>query len=406
MNSKSASDTFSSLLDDVSLAAFKEDFKEMFTEFLVDESGIQALYMNLAMSQMRELPPELLNSINTVAGYFLGIDFDLRSAVAAWPTWDIEPGDVLTNTRMFSTPVDSAEIIRGETGANPSRQDRGSESCFYTAGAVFRVEKSKDSHDAALQRGIYLKQVDTYLEWELGQSKDGINMDPDSGHLSRHGEFFSLKDYLSGVPVNKPQDKEYGSARWYRPFDSPVSLKAIRDAVQAAILNGDPITWDLDKATQNIHHEYFRQQAIKQAKSDVQDILQVDWESNWEDHTRDDLSVEVLEKLQRAALIRTHEQNRVRQREDINRRARQLADRIAGFRPDQQVDIEEQKLFIWLLVNILRREIKLLDITDTLDGSGTEAKLICAVSRGYDKVDLAYRKVESGHDDTIFDDGR
>ena len=116
--------------------------------------------------------------------------------------------------------------------------------------------------------------------------------------------------------------------------------------------------------------------------------------------------MEVLEKLQRAALIRTHEQNRVRQREDINRRARQLADRIAGFRPDQQVDIEEQKLFIWLLANILRREIKLLDITDTLDGSGTEAKLICAVSRGYDKVDLAYRKVESGHDDTIFDDGR
>ena len=347
-----------------------------------------------------QIPPEPFDDMDLVTDIFLGGEFEATTALAIWPTWEIEPGDILTNTRIFSKPSGGEGIIRRPTGGNPRREDGATQPALYAAGAVFRVELPEEHPEISVQRELYLQQVNTYLEWELGMNSDGVNMNSGSGHLTRYGKFYSPKDYFSGVPVDEPEDKEHGTARWYRPFDSPSSPRSIRDSIHDAIVRNDPISWDLDAAVQNIHHEYFRRQAIQQAQLDVWEILHAEWESDWDEHTQYGLSAEASKKIQLAKLIRNHEHSRAQKKNGTNARARQLADMVAGFRPDQLAAMERQQLLIWLLANVLRREIKLLDISDITEVISTGTKVICRVSTGYDKADLTMGLAATDYDDT------
>ncbi len=386
MSSKPDSNLFKSLPESAEL---QEDFKEIFVESLFDENSLQAVYMNLALGEAGETLPNITGNLNVLSDNLIGTDIDLWAVTAAWPTWELSPGDMLTNTRLFSTPAGSEKVIRGVTAKNPLRDDRGSNISVYAAGAVFRVESARNAPGDSVQPGFYLKQVNTYLEWELGENGDGITMDVETGHLLMNSEFFSPRDYFSGMPVNRPEDVTLGSARWYRPFDSPTASKPVRDAIHDAILANHPVNPALNKATQNIHHEYFRQQAVTQARADIREILQADWESDWKQRPGSELTGKELTKFNRAALIRTHEQHREALIARTNRKSQQLADIIAGLRPHQHTEEGTRQLVIWLLANILRREIRLLDLADKGADAATGPDLIYSVSKGYDGTELA-----------------
>ena len=82
-------------------------------------------------------------------------------------------------------------------------------------------------------------------------------------------------------------------------------------------------------------------------------------------------------------------QGRERHGSDVDRQLQQLADVVAGIRPDQGANGAMRQLLIWLLANMLRREIRLLDLTGTVSDATAAPELVCSVSRGYDGADLA-----------------
>lgn len=335
-------------------------------------------------------------------------------------------------------------LIIGDTAVNITRHTALNQAeALYTPGALFRVAGiAGTARD--LGQVVSVEQVDTYREWELGKNPEGIRMDPETGMLTKATDksgtggstgtetqsngpkeevFFSPKNYFLGRLVNRESERGYGMARWLRPFDAVNVPRGTRDAIHAAILREDHLTRAdlddplrrsfLDLGTENIHHEYYRNKAVEAAEritgkyllgfdwknSKAPDALRAFRESNRLSADNRPLMLELEEEgrslaeieelLDDAQEVFEHEKRRERNIRKIHRSADQVAalldyDEASGGRSDVNTALneKEEKFIIWLVANVLRREVKLMDL------AGGGCRCIYSVSRAYDRVNL------------------
>ncbi len=272
-------------------------------EFTEQVDPIGAMYINLALRDAAKFSFPVIRGVHTVAGY----RSDTQPSTPGAGVFDIEPtdistGDIVMNTEMLSTSTSDTMgknfsmaidmgmtdtrrrlkyVIEGDTAVNITQHtDLNQAEAIYTPGAQFKVTGiSGTPEDLGLV--VRAKQINTYEEWELGEGKEGIKMkDPATGRLSRAGKFFAPRNYFLGHCVTSEKQEDYGPSRWLRPFDAPNTPRGIRDAIHAAFLREDDLLRAapgdrlersyLDLATENIHHEHYRNRAVTRAREQVQ----------------------------------------------------------------------------------------------------------------------------------------
>ena len=335
-------------------------------------------------------------------------------------------------------------LVIGDTAVNITKHTALNQAeALYTPGALFRITSiAGTARD--LGQVVSVEQVDTYREWELGMNQEGVKMDTETGMLTKASDeldtdgrtiidsemsdpnedvFFSPKNYFLGHSVNRKSERSYGMARWLRPYDALNVPRGTRDAIHAAILREDHITKAapnepsgrsfLDLGTENIHHEYYRKRSVVEAKKIVEKYLSdFDWENSESPDalrvfrkdngfSKDDrlltLGLEeegrslsdLQECLDDAEKVFEHEKRRERNIWEVHSGANQIAalfdyggESGGSSHINTTLDKKEEKFVIWLVANVLRREVKLMDL-----GNGG-CSCIYSVSRAYDRVNL------------------
>ena len=437
-------------------------------EFTKQFDPISAVHINLALRDADKFPFLVFRGVHTMAGYRPdnknGTDWPEETR-QDWRDFDVKMGDIIINTEMLSTSASNTMaknfsmaidlgmtdmrrrlklLLIGDTAVNITKHTALNQAeALYTPGAQFRVTSiSGTARD--LGQVVSVEQVDTYREWELGKSPEGIEMDSGTGMLTKNIDkldtagrtiidpqisgpkekvFFSPKNYFLGHLANKESERGYGLARWLRPYDALNVPRGTRDAIHAAFLRGDHILKldpndpsgrsFLDLGTENIHHEYYRNTAVVLAKKTVEKYLP---DFNWKNsESPDDLRdfresnrvstenrslmleleeegrslSDIEERLDDAQEVFEHEKRRERKIREVHSGANQIA-ALLDYDGESKgssdintvLDEKEEKFIIWLVANVLRREVKLIDL-----GNGGSS-CIYSVSRAYDRVNL------------------
>lgn len=368
-------------------------------------SPLDVLMANFAAGYAQKYRGITYRGVNTQVGY--APDRLMNGDAGVGMGYYMKTGDILTNTEMFSTSqsgwmatsfgagIDQLQlrtdtrqklVILGETSFNATQlADLNQAEAIYTPGTIFEVDKIEGYADGNdIGNVVYLKQVDTFV-WERnfyylekGQldkitasagQRLPLAMDPYTGivyQLVKRTESGVVKYDRYYKPVNnyflgRALDQRQGElARWFRPLDSMDSPQVMRDDTFALWLNDHEFMRHINEAVENVHHKYFREKYRN--------------ENATESAAMDAFRKELRDKAQLGATTA------------------QTALSSASMDPStgSLSTLQKQKLLVWQMANLLRRQVSLYNLESDANGRMTvvgQEKF--SVSEAYDGVALS-----------------
>ena len=362
---------------------------------------IGALYINLAMHYADKSPSLAQRAVVTEAAYVTRQPKDRLRSIMEGDT--VGTSEILSMTHSSSlgaafgqaigygaAPRENSLRLRifHKTGVNITpRTDLAQAELIMSPGVLFLIRMidpnagkapPKPGEKAArdIAQVVYQEQRDTY---ELEKRFDAYLRGEDMSHLEDgadmlHPEtgFLYKWDAASGVPVDNragvrnyflgPSYEWKGDeevARWKFPFTSDKTPRTTKDAVHIAIVEGKPIVDHLDKAVENYHHAFFRQQggyADSPARQEDEKKRQT-----LRDHAR-----------QVAALLPA----------DVKDELDAVVDIASGGKSKDGSHADYPgEMLAWIASSFMRQPIQFIDLA----GEGKEPKLF---ARTYDRIDL------------------
>ena len=386
-------------------------------EFTQQYDPIGTVLINLALRNANKFPFPLFRGVHSVAGYKPDNNAGWpETGKRDWRDTDVKTGDIVMNTEMLSTTASDTMarnfsmsidagmtdlrrrlkfVFDGRTAVNITQlTDLNQAEALYPPGAQFRISSVAGTF-GDLGLVVRAEQVNTYEEWELGRNMDEIQMDAKTGKLTKSGAHFSPRNYFLGRFTTQNEQAQHGSFLWFRPFDASNTPRGVKDAIHASFLRDDHIVKRdpndnmgrsyLDLGTENIHHEYYRGKAIERATEAIKGFKPG---FKWENLAS--LEEEEIKKLPDFEMqVVNNEKSREQEIRSVHSSADQIAallnyDSITAGKWDVNTVLgdKEERFVIWLAANVLRREIKLVDL------SAREAEVVYSVSRAYDRANL------------------